>query len=346
MKQRLSGLDLLRCIATLFVVIFHSFLYNGFYSEPQTGIHMLFANSVRWLSVSCIGIFIMLTGYLKSAEETNRAYFRSLIPVLSGYVLASAISIPIRHFLLGDVRTGGEWIRSFFAFGGVYYGWYVKMYIGLLLLSPVINSALKHIKSRRQILLISLCMIIVTAMPGATRLTFFPDYWRAAYPLTYYMLGAIIRRLKPKFSPWICLGAAGCISFAMGAATLISTDGNIGEAFVQEFGDIWILLISVCIFLALYRINLPDPVQTVLKYAAGGCFGGYMLSHLFDAWGYRMLPQYHTPEQYIKIFVFQTLPIYIVSLLAGALMMIPVNFVYKRLCRKLQNKALSEGGKI
>ena len=37
MKSRESGIDLIRCLGLLFVVGVHSFLKNGFYSEPQTG---------------------------------------------------------------------------------------------------------------------------------------------------------------------------------------------------------------------------------------------------------------------------------------------------------------------
>lgn len=54
MSKREPGLDLLRCIALLFVVTFHSFLNNGYYSESQVGISMWLAGSFRWLSVSCM----------------------------------------------------------------------------------------------------------------------------------------------------------------------------------------------------------------------------------------------------------------------------------------------------
>lgn len=64
MKKRESGIDLLRLIASLFVVGFHSFLYNGYYYHPQHGAAMLFFGSARWLFTSCNGIFLMLTGYL------------------------------------------------------------------------------------------------------------------------------------------------------------------------------------------------------------------------------------------------------------------------------------------
>lgn len=57
MKKREPGLDLMRCTAFFFVVVFHSFLQNGFYNEAQIEPPILFYNSVRWLSVSCVGLF-------------------------------------------------------------------------------------------------------------------------------------------------------------------------------------------------------------------------------------------------------------------------------------------------
>ncbi|MBQ7871111.1 MAG: DUF2079 domain-containing protein [Oscillospiraceae bacterium] len=103
MQKREPALDLLRCLALLLVVSFHSFLNNGYYSEAQRGTAMWLAGSFRWLSVCCIGLFLMLTGYLKSGKTEVGACHRGFIPVLLGYLLASAISIPIRHFWLGAV---------------------------------------------------------------------------------------------------------------------------------------------------------------------------------------------------------------------------------------------------
>ena len=48
--------------------------------------------------------------------------------------------------------------------------------------------------------------------------------------------------------------------------------------------------------------------------------GGYLLSHLFDAWCYKLIPNWRTPEHYALIFFGITIPIFIVSLLLGALL--------------------------
>lgn len=318
--QRKTGLDLLRCLAFMFVVVFHSFLNNGYYSEPQTGGAMVLAGSARWLSVSCIGIFLMLTGYLKSDRTDFRSCYRGLPAVLLGYALAAVISIPVRHFLLGDTQSFSVWLKRLFGFTAVYYGWYVEMYVGLILLIPFVNMVLERMEDRWHLLTFAGVMLALTALPGATPLNIAPDHWRGLYPLTYYILGATVRRFKPKLHPMLGIFAALGISALLGAATVLSTDDILNEAFTQEFADLWIVLISFSLFAGLYHIRVPTIPAKLLKIGAGGCYGGYLLSHLLDAWCYRLIPQWRTPEKYWLLFLVVSLPIYFVSILSGILL--------------------------
>ena len=152
MPKREPALDLLRCTAFIFVVTFHSFLNNGYYFAPQVGISMWLAGSFRWLSVSCIGLYLMLTGYLKSHRTDAKACYRGLPPVLLGYLLAAMISIPIRHFVFEDVQSLRIWCERLFNFSAVSYGWYVEMYIGLVLLMPFVNMVLERLRDTKKLL--------------------------------------------------------------------------------------------------------------------------------------------------------------------------------------------------
>lgn len=202
MTKREPGLDLVRCVALLCVVVFHSFLYNGYYYQSQTGLAMALAGSVRWLSTACIGLFLMLSGYLQSTKTDVKACWRGVLPVLIGYVLAAAISIPVRHFCFGEIYTAQQWLLKFVEFGGVYYGWYVEMYVGLALLMPFLNRAMSRFNDHT-LLMFAGVLLVLTALPGATPLSIAPDHWRSIYPLTYYVLGALVRRHSEKsdFAP-------------------------------------------------------------------------------------------------------------------------------------------------
>ena len=315
MKQRQSGIDLIRCLGLLFVVSVHYFLYNGFYYEPQTSLILLPANTARWLFLSCNGIFMTLTGYLKSAKPLSRSYYRSLAPILTGYVLTCAVSFPIRHFLLDEKMTLWGWIENMVTFGN--YSWYVEMYIGLFLFAPVINLALDALKTPRQLYWLAGTLVFMTALPSFTAINLIPDYWTALYPITYYVFGAVVQRLQPKISPWGCIGGAILVAAGLGAATLLTTDGSFSDGVTQGYGGFWVTAMVILLFLGLYRLNIGPRVSRILNWAAGGTFEGYILSRLFDIWVYAAFPQWHSPKKYALGYLCLTIPIFLISVLLG-----------------------------
>ncbi len=315
MKHRESGIDLIRCLGLLFVVGLHSFLKNDFYYLPQTGALMWAANSFYWLFFTCNGIFMLLTGYLKSAAAWNRRYYRSLAAVLVGYVLTCLISYPIRHFLLGEKLTLWQWLVNFCTFSN--YAWYVEMYLGLILISPLINLALQRVDSTRGLLILAGSLVFLTALPSIAAINPFPDYWTALYPVTYYVLGAVLRRLQPKWRPWLCLAGAAAISMGLGLVTLLTADKGFSSGFGQGYGGFWVTATVVLLFLGLYRLNIRPGFAGLLAWSAGGVFEGYILSRLLDVWMYELFPQWHSPQWYPVLFLAVTLPIFFLSLLAG-----------------------------
>lgn len=318
LRQWEPGPDLLRCMGLLFVNGVHAFLYNGFYYESQTELIMWGANSVRWLFFTCNGIFMILTGYLKTTSAFNRKYYNGLWIVLIGYFLTCAVSFPIRHFIIGEKLTLQQWIEKLVNFGN--YGWYVEMYIGLILFSPIINLALDQLSSPGQHYLIAFIMVLISAAPSITSYAILPDYWTSIYPLTYYTLGAVIRRCHPKVPPLLSLSVDALTLCGMGLASLLSTDEGFYEGFGQGYGGFWVTVVVVCLLLSVYRLKTTPRFAQVLRWLSGGCFEGYLLSRLFDVWLYGQFPQWHSPEKYPLIFIFVTIPIFIVSILTGRLL--------------------------
>ncbi len=315
MKQRESGLDVLRLMALFFVNGVHSFLYNGFYSYPQMGVEMWIANCLRWICYGCIGIFLMLTGYLKSQKPINRQYFTSLIPVLLGYVVTCAISFPVRHFWLGETLSREEWIEKLLTFGN--YAWYVEMYIGLILVSPMLNLALGQLKSKKELIWAIVIAFCVTALPSITKENRIPDYWKALYPFTYYLVGAVIRRLKPRIPLWAGLLGISVWAGILGLLSLLATDKGFSSGFTQGYGGFWVTILVTLIFLTFYQVKLQPTAAKIAAWMAGGVFEGYLLSRLFDVWIYGKVPQWHEPKYYPLILLCVTVPVFLISVLMG-----------------------------
>lgn len=319
MRNREPGIDLFRCLGLLFVTGLHAFLYNGFYSELQGGGLIWAATSFRWLFSGCNGMFMLLTGYLKSTRPLNRQYFRGLLTVLVGYALTCLISYPIRYLCFGERDPLSVWINRLFTFDG--YGWYIEMYIGLILFSPVINLALGQLKGRRALLLLAGMMAVLTALPSLTPLHLLPEYWTGLYPLTYYTLGAVIRRLELRLPPWIGLVGAVCTACFMGLLSALTARGGVfTDGFVQggNGGALTTWMVTL-LFLGVYRLPVRPGAARLLAWSSGGVFEGYLLSRLLDVWIYDCFPRWHRPEFYPLLFLCVTVPVFLCSIAAGRL---------------------------
>lgn len=312
--KRQPGLDLFRIFGLLFVNALHACLYNGFYALPQEGFAVWAANSFRWLFFGCNAMFMLMTGYLKSAKPWNKQYYKGLATVLVGYVLTCIISYPIRYYCIGERDAFAVWLQRFFTFSN--YSWYVEMYIGLILVSPVLNFALQHFDTKK-LLVLAGSLVAVTILHSVTAMDLIPDYFSALYPLTLYFLGGVIRRLQPKIPAGICLGGAAAIAMGLGLVSLLTANGSFYSGFSQGYGGFWIVAMVVLLFCGMYRLQANEKTGKLLAWLSGGVFEGYILSRLLDVWIYGTVPQWHSPEKYILIFLCVTLPVFICSLLAG-----------------------------
>ena len=318
--KRQSGIDLIRITGLFFVVGVHQFLYNRFYYEPQTGLWMWSADVWRWLFFCCNGIFMMLSGYLRCKKTDLHDCYRGLIPVLVSYVLCCLIIFPIQA-LLGERMPifdweEESWLLRFVSFGN--YAWYVEMYIGLILFSPVINLGLKRMDDKTLGKFANI-MVFVTSAHYATKLELIPNYWSSLYPVTYYILGAAIRRLQPRVKVWQGLGGALLISMLLATISINSTDKGFSEGFTQGYGGFWTMLTAAFLFLGLYRVKAGQGTGKVLAWLSGGVFEGYLLSKIFDLWTYPLVKQWHTPEKFWLVFLVITVPTFICTLLLGKL---------------------------
>ena len=317
MIKRERGADLYRILGLLFVNMLHACLYNGFYYEAQEGVAMLFANAVRWLVYGCNAMFMLLTGYLKTKSPWGRRYYKSLVAVLVGYVLTCMISYPIRYYWIGEQDPWPIWVNRFFTFSN--YAWYVEMYIGLFMISPLVNLGLDKIADTKKQWFIALSLLAVTVGYSATSINLLPDYFGSLYPVALYTLGAVIRRTQPKVPAWLCLGVTAMTAIGLGYVTMQTATNGFSSGFSQGYGGFWVVLMVTGLFLGIYRIRVGEGCGKVLAFLSGGVFEGYILSRLFDVWIYGTVKQWHSPEYYPLIFLKVTLPVFVISLLTGKL---------------------------
>lgn len=93
MKDRNIELDLIRCIAILFVIFVHFFLHSSFYSTNLGDMGSFLLNIFRWLFFTCVPLFLLLTGYLNNNTKFDKNYVYKLFKVLISYLIIGIICL-------------------------------------------------------------------------------------------------------------------------------------------------------------------------------------------------------------------------------------------------------------
>lgn len=348
-KKRLFGPDLVRCVACIFVLGVHFYLYTGFYSRPYQGTAMMISVPLRMALMSCVPLFMILSGYLCVHKKWSRGYYGGLGTVITNYVFCGLICIAFMYFNAGIPVTAWTTVKRLLDFTAVPYGWYVEMYIGLFLLVPLINAGWNALpEGGKKAVFISL--LILGILPNITNYHFviLPDYWGAVYPLAYYVAGAWLKENKPKIKGiwlvlgWVLFSLVSCIwqydLFAESKFTFSVTN---------YFYSPFVFASSFCLFAALIRVegeHIPKAVKWCVRNIAKLSFCIYMLSYIGDSIIYPRLSA--AVPAFEKIILFH-IPCVAVNLVFSAILALIADYISKaiiKLIRTIWRKSVPSRG--
>lgn len=273
-KLRDSNMELLRIVAMILVMIVHA----NFRALPVPGVarislapgSAMLQFLTEGFSIVAVNVFVLLSGWYgirpkvhRFAELLFQVFFFTLVAVVLASFLAPAALQP--HFML----------RFFMLEDGNY--WFVKTYMGLYILSPVLNEFIKH-ASRREFRNV-LCAFFLFQLV-------FGWYWeattwfRGGYSLTsfigLYMLARYLHLYPSRYTQlnkWvdlaIYLGVAIALTFLM---FYLKKNGMRGE--VWYYYNCPLVIVSA-VHLLLFFSKLKFR-SAVINYVAISAFAIYL----------------------------------------------------------------------
>ena len=294
-KNRLTGIDILKVLAVFFVVGVHFFLYTKYLDTPVAGLNMLLQSAMRWIFITCVPIFLMCTGFLENGKQMTRSYYKKLLRILIVYVLISVICLIYR-------RTTGEllyptrmlsYITRFTADG---YAWYVNMYIGLFLLIPLLNLAVKEL-DRKRFLIVLFSLVFVIAVPltinpitdkiRSIYFITFPDWWTLLFPIMYYMIGAFLSKYPVRVRKPVCFSVLVGTTAALTALLAATERIGLNREMLFVYGSLPVLIESVLVFLLFYDIRIGKAgVKKALALISNLTFEIFLFSYISDQFLY------------------------------------------------------------
>ena len=294
MKERKLNIDILKCIAIVFVVGVHFFLHTNYYGRSFS-FKSIFLSSFIWMILmTCVPLFIMTTGYLMKDKTYSETYFIKLLPVIGIYALAAAV------YTFFDMRVVnedylGKLFENIFSFS--HYAWYVNLYIGLYLLIPFLNAGFNSLTSRKNQVVVLAILVLLTIVPPTLSLLnnneqnflilphLIPDYWKGLWPITYYLLGAFLVSSKKKLS----FKELVIVIFILDILSVFGLAATSETSFGIEYRILPVFLLSSLIFYSVIHLKVSiknEWLQRFILFISKNTLPIYLLSVIGDYYWY------------------------------------------------------------
>lgn len=285
--SRELNLDLIRAAAAVLVLAVHFFLNTDFYNVPLQGGGMFLSAILRMACMTCVPLFMILTGYLCTKHQWSWWYYRRLLPILLTYLLTAMACLGFRLSVLDEEISLLGAVRRVLDFSAAPYAWYVEMYIGLFLLIPFLNAAWNALEKRAKgVLLLSL--LVMTSLPTVTNLfgQILPSWWSNIYPLTYYVVGAWLRENPIQIRRRWLLAGWIVMSFLVAGIRFVTDYGEVFSwSALSDWGSLFVLAETVCLFSFLQQCKgerCPNAVRWCITRVARLALPIYLISYITD----------------------------------------------------------------
>lgn len=298
-KERYFGLDLIRTLAIIFVVLIHSFGNTGYNAANMSGISMFLLLLIRCLVFVGVLLFITLTGYCKTNKTISKDHYSKIKKILLTYVVISTITFFFRKLYMQDDLSLYNGIIGIFNFSTLPYAWYVEMYIGLFLLIPFFNILYKNTETKKQKQILIISLIAITSIPQTLQtlsianhtLDILPAWWGSLYPILLYFIGCYIKEYQPKINKGINLILISIVLLLQSIIIYFYCQGNsVNTMIIIDYNYFPAILLSTLLFTFLYDIKIRiNIIKKIITFISERSFSIYLFSYIYDKLIYDIL---------------------------------------------------------
>lgn len=306
-KVRDLRLDLIRIFSLFCVICVHFFLNTGYYNNVVIGKRMAFMTIIRSFFMICVPMFITLTGYLMCNKKLSCRYYKGIIKIIVTYVLCSIVYLFFLKYYSKESISFSMLVVNILSYRGVPNAWYVEMYIGLFIFIPFLNMICNSIEEKKHFKLLLFTLLFLISFPGLLNIykfdsiswwhqpsiddgyvKIFPAWWTGFYPLLYYFAGAYIRKYSSELNIKL-LPSLFFLSLVVLINGVFSYYRSYNSQFIwggwNNYDSLFVFIQTFLVFNIILKFRLDIKSKRIIglfKVLSDSCFGGYLLSYIFD----------------------------------------------------------------
>lgn len=305
-KREVGG-DIARTIAVILVPLVHFFGLTYYYSTEFTA-EMIFPTAVRWLGICAVPLFMIISGYFKVNAKICRKHYFGVIPLILTHIFISCIRIWV-DYRFHNIDVDMAYIADKLLYFN--YGWYIRLYIGMLLLMPFFNIAYKNIDGKWKKEVFILTLVGLNAL-GPLTFDVIPSSWLILYVFGYYIIGCYLSEYRVKINAFMgILGICGLLAVVSTASYFhckggVFDWGYIGYQANSGYSSMITVFVSMLIMVLCLNIDFDlKPLNFMFKAVSLVSLEMYLFSQMFDGFIYKDIIENNVPfmDSFGRIFI-------------------------------------------
>lgn len=192
-KERMANLELLRIVSMLMIVTAHLLNHGNMIIFAKEGTPSYYFVWILFgISFTSINIYLLISSYFLIDSE----FSTWRIAKIAGQVFFYSLGITLLFWILGDVDHELKiMVFSVLPVSSDFY-WFVSMYIGMYLLSPIMNKLIRSLTKKQLECTIIICFLLISVWPN---IIYFSSALNTAggvsisWFLTVYLFGAYLK---------------------------------------------------------------------------------------------------------------------------------------------------------
>lgn len=272
-KQRDMGVELVRVLAMLMIIVLH-LVGKGGLTSAGSGASRYLSQGLMGLCMCGVNLFALTTGYVCYGAKQRWHKLTSLWLEVFFYSVAGTFATML---LTGTFPGKRAILEAFFPVAGKQY-WYFSAYFCLFCFRPFIDTALSHL-SRRQFRALLLTGTVLFSLIGIVLTDAFGvSYGYSVLWLIYvYCVGAYLRAYPRDFrrKRWVHIVAffgfsvaAVAASYLLGAVTRALVGKAMWQNITCQLSSATILAAAVSLFLATAGLKIQTGRKPMLALSA------------------------------------------------------------------------------
>ncbi len=281
-QERNFGIDALKILSMLMVVILHVLSHGGLSFAASDGVNKEAVQILTIAAKCAVNIFALTTGYLMVGRKFRAARIISLW--LQVFFYALLFNVVLAVFVPNTVG-GKEIIKSFVpVLTGMW--WYFTAYFVLSLLIPFINKMLADSSKKQACFLVGIILFLFSIVETVFSCSVYgvQNGYTIVWIVSMYIIGAVIKqhalfdKLKKR---WCALAYFGCVAITWLSTVVLQSEffASMGRNpyMLQEYTSPTVVVMAVALLLLFSKMRFGTNAQKVLKFASPLSFAVYII---------------------------------------------------------------------